>query len=207
MTDQIEPTGHTVRIVVWEVPPTVECGASFSVRVGVKCGSGCPTDGWSVEVRDADGATLAAATTGDDAWEQTDGLCQAQITLRAPSTEGLHEWEVRALPTAADPGHEHRAERLAVRAVPAPDCVLTVVALDQERQTPVEGAKVVAHPYRATTDEQGTARLELPAGAYRVFVSGKQYFPFRHDCEVRDTLTVKAELSIDRELSEEEVWV
>lgn len=207
MTDAIGSTGHAVRVVVWDVPPAVECGAAFNVRVGVKCDSGCPANGWSIEVRGHDGEILAAAITDEGTWEQTDGLHAARITLRAPSSAGLHEWEVRVPAPAVEPPHGGGAARLGIRAVPVPDCLLTVVALDQESQAPVPGAKVVAHPYRGTTDERGTARLRIPAGTYRVFVSGQQYFPFRRDCEVAGALTVTAELAVDREFSNEDLWV
>ena len=82
-----------------------------------------------------------------------------------------------------------------------------MVAVDLESQTPVEGAKVVAHPYRTLTDAQGRAELRVPGGAYRLFVSGKQYFPFRHDCDVTADVTVRAELAVDRELSDDDIWV
>ena len=32
---------HATRIVVWDVPPAVECGAPFRVKVGVKCAAEC----------------------------------------------------------------------------------------------------------------------------------------------------------------------
>ena len=201
---EVQP--HGTRIVVWNVPATIECGETFSVHVGVKCSSACRPDGWTVEVRDHEGETRASATTSSEPWPHTAGLHYAQVELRAPDTEGLYTWEVRGPANALDVPHADGVGRFGVRAVPAPVCLLTVVAVDLERQTPVEGAKVVAHPYKAVTDEHGVATVRVPEGEYRLFVSGKKYVPFRSDCDVTADVTVRAELAVDRELSDADIW-
>ena len=83
---------------------------------------------------------------------------------------------------------------------------MTIVATDAERRTPVEGARVVAHPYRTVTDERGAATLQVPAGQYRLFVSGKGYAPFRLDGEVKSDTTIRAALVQDVELSDADIW-
>ena len=111
--------------------------------------------------------------------------------------------------SAAEPGagaHTGGRARFGVRVVPAPECRVTVVALDAESRTPVEGARVVAHPYRAVTDERGTAELQVPAGEYRLFVSGRGCIPFRFDGAVTADTTIRAELEQDRELSDADIW-
>ena len=112
---------------------------------------------------------------------------------------------------AADPGgaanpHTVGRARFGVRVVPAPECCVTVVALDAASRTPVEGARVVAHPYRAVTDERGMAELQVPAGEYRLFVSGRGCIPFRFDGAVTADTTIRAELEQDRELSDADIW-
>ena len=205
LTHEIEL--HSTRIVVWEVPATIECGETFSVKVGVKCSSECRLDGWTVEVRDHDGSTRASAVTSKRPWRDTVGLHYVLVELNAPDSEGLYTWEARAsVNNLTEVRHAEGIARFGVRAVPAPDCVLTVVAVDVESQVPVEGAKVVAHPYRTFTDEQGMAKVRVPAGEYRLFVSGKKYFPYRSDCDVKADLTVKADLAVDRELSDADIW-
>jgi hypothetical protein len=83
---------------------------------------------------------------------------------------------------------------------------LTVVAVDVESHAPVEGAKVVLHPYRTFTDERGVAEVRVPQGEYRLFVSGKKYFPFRSECDIEADVTIRAELALDRELSDADIW-
>ena len=110
---------------------------------------------------------------------------------------------------AAEPGagtHTGGRARFGVRVVPAPECRVTVVALDAESRIPVEGARVVAHPYRAVTDERGMAELQIPAGEYRLFVSGRGCIPFRFDGAVTADTTIRAELEQDRELSDADIW-
>jgi hypothetical protein len=87
-----------------------------------------------------------------------------------------------------------------------PGCLLTVVAIDGESQTPVAGAKVVLHPYKTFTDERGVAEVRVPQGEYRLFVSGKQYFPFRCECDIEADVAIRAELFVDRELSDADIW-
>ena len=202
--DNAEP--HDTRVVVWDTPPAVERGKRFAIRVGVACSSKCRPAGWVVEVRDHEGERRATTTLGDDPWPGADALYHAEVALVAPDAEGLHTWEAKALTGAPAVAHAAGSSSFGVRVAAAPACILTVVALDAQSETPVEGARVVAHPYRAVTDERGVAQLRVPAGEYRLFVSGKRYIPFRFDGEVRDDTTIRAELAQDVELSDADLW-
>jgi hypothetical protein len=51
------------------------------------------------------------------------------------------------------------------------------------------------------------ARVRVPAGAYTLFVSGKKYFPFRSDCDLKADVTIRADLAVDRELSDADIWI
>ena len=200
----VEP--HSPRVVVWDVPATIECGQGFSVKLGVKCSSECRPDGWTVEVRDQGGKKRATATLGDEPWPGTAALFYTELDLSAPDTEGLHAWEAKARVDGLHIPHAESVALFGVRVVPTPECALTVVAVDAESQSPVEGAKVVVHPYKAFTDERGVAEVRVPEGEYRVFVSGKNYFPFRSDVEMKTDVTIRAELALDLELSDVDIW-
>ena len=134
------------------------------------------------------------------------------MDLSAPDTEGLYAWEARG--SGGRPGYLPHAECIAsfgVRVVPTSECLLTVVAIDDVHETgssptPVKGAKVVVHPYKAFTDERGVAEVRVPKGEYRLFVSGRNYFPFRSDGEVKTDVTIRAELALDPGLSDADVW-
>ena len=204
-TAGIEP--HDTRVVVWAVPATIECSETFSIKVGVKCADECRTDGWTLEVRDHEGERQAIATTHDEPWADTTELHYAEVTLTAPATEGLHTWEASAPVNALDIPHTDGITRFGVRTVLKPEHCITVVAVDAKTQTPVEGAKVALHPYRTLTDEHGVAEVRVPQGEYRLFVSGKKYIPFRHDCAINADVTIQASLVEDRELSDADIWI
>jgi len=41
---------------------------------------------------------------------------------------------------------------------------------------------------------------------YTLFVSGRNYFPFRTNNEVKKDLTIRAELVLDEGISDSDVW-
>ena len=200
---------HSTRIVVWDVPVAVEPGAAFRVKVGVKCAAACSSAGRLVEIRDAEGRVLASAPVGDVAWPGTSALHYAEIELQAPSVEGLHAREAVVVAAADDARaltHEVASAPFQIRAARTPQCRLKVIAVDARSRAPVPGAKVVVHPYHALTNADGIAELRVPKGAYRLFVSGRDRFPFRSDGEIDSDVTIQAELDEDFGPSDAELW-
>jgi hypothetical protein len=201
---------HATRVVVWDVPVAVAPGAAFRIKVGVKCAAECSSAGRRIEIRDPDGQVVASGIVGDEPWAGTAALYHAELELRAPSVEGLHARD--ACVVAADDGpargaaHDAASARFQIRAAQAPECLLRVVAVDARSHLPVQGAKVVVHPYHALTNAHGVAELKVPRGAYRLFVSGRDRFPFRSDGEIEDDVTIQAELDEDFGPSDAELW-
>ena len=197
---------HRTHVVVWDVPAAVERGEAFNIKLGVKCSSECAPDGWMLEVRDDAGRKLARTPVSDGPWTGTAALYYAEVALRAPDKEGLYAWEAAAQMTDLDVPHTESQAGFGLRVVARPECLLTIVAMDRESQSPIAGAKVVVHPYRAATDARGVAELRVPKGEYRVFVSGRNYFPFRDDHEIDADMTIRAELDVDVGPSDADVW-
>jgi hypothetical protein len=197
---------HSTRVVVWDVPVAVEPGAAFRVKVGVKCAAECSSAGRLVEIRDAGGRVVASGSAGQVPWFGTSALYHAELELRAPSVEGLHVCEAVVAAAMGDLTHEAASARFHVRAVRAPECRLKVIAVDARSHAPVPGAKVVVHPYHALTNADGIAELRVPKGAYRLFVSGRDRFPFRSDGEIDSDVTIRAELDEDFGPSDAELW-
>lgn len=201
---------HATWLVVWDVPAAVERGARLRFKVGIKCAVECSAAARRVTIRDSVGRELTSAAVGNAPWPGTAALYCAEVELPAPATDGAHAWEAAvgeaaaATPSAA--AHTAATLSFQVRVVPAPECVVTIVAVDAASRAPVRGARVVVHPYRAVTDAQGVAEVRVPKGAYRLFVSGRDYFPFRSDGEVRADVTIRAELAADRGPSDAELW-
>jgi hypothetical protein len=194
------------------VPGAVPCGDVFSFKAGIKCSADCPPDGWAITVRDHEGRTLASRPPSDDPWPGPDALFHVEFELRSPSVVGVFAWQVlspaieQALSDDVVMVHSDSAAAFTVRTVPEAECSLTVFAVDRAAQRPVAGVKVVAHPYRTTTDERGVAELLLPRGRYRLFVSGNGFFPLRLDGELHADQEIRAELELDREPSDAELW-
>lgn len=201
---------HATRIVVWDVPPAVECGTAFKLKVGVKCAAECGGAARRVEICDEQGQSVASAVVGDVPWAGTAALHYAELELKAPATEGLQAWEARAAEVidvaTGEATHAAASAGFRVRAVRPPECLLKVVAVDARSRMPVPGAKVVVHPYHALTNADGIAELRVPKGAYRLFVSGRDRFPFRSLGQIDADLTIQAELDEDFGPSDAELW-
>jgi hypothetical protein len=200
---------HATRIVVWDVPSAIECGAAFRVKVGVKCADECRVPEWRVEIDDADGRAVASAPLSDQPWPGTSALYYADLELPAPPDAGLYAWRATVRPVLDEAGQETHAGALAhfnIRAVPAPECEVKVIAVDARSRAPVPGARVVIHPYRALTNAEGVARLRVSKGSYRLFVSGLERFPFRADGIIDGDVTITAELDEDLGPSYAELW-
>ena len=200
---------HATRVVVWDVPVAVAPGAALRVKVGVKCAADCSSAGRLVEIRDSDGQVVASGPVGDVPWPGTSALYHAELELRAPDAEGMHPREAFVVASGDDAGgaaHDAASARFQIRAVRPPECRLKVIAVDARSHAPVPGAKVVVHPYHALTNADGIAELRVPKGAYRLFVSGRDRFPFRSDGEIDADVTIQAELDEDFGPSDAELW-
>lgn len=203
---QLTVKAHTTSIVVWDVPTAIVAGETFCFKLGVKCSSECGPAGWTFQVNDEHGEPVAAGKLGDEPWAGTAALFYAEVEARAPQAEGLHDWNVTAPGPDLTIPHEHQTARFGVRSVPQPTCIITVEAVDQASHSPVKGAKVVVHPYRAFTDDNGRAQLRVPQGGYTIFISAARHVPYRTDGEVMDDILIRAELILERELTEAEIW-
>jgi hypothetical protein len=161
-------------------------------------------------VRDERGVVVGSGSIGDVPAPGTTALYFAEIALQAPRAEGAHAWDA-GVPAVVDDAtgattHSAASARFQVRAVPVPECLLKVIAVDARSRAPIPGARVVVHPYRALTNLDGVAELRVPKGAYRLFVTGRDRFPFRSDGTIDADLTIEAELDEDLGPSDAELW-
>ena len=197
---------HRTNLIAWEVPSVIGCGEIFNVKLGVKCSSGCQPIGWFFCVHNQDGIEQTNVLVGNDLYVGTDSLYYAACELKAPEETGLYNWVAKVKLEDSDNVHEESIAIFRVRVLPEPDCLLTVIAVDIETDVPIQGVQVLAHPYRAFTNDNGVAEVKVPKGAYTLFVSGKNYFPFRSSNKVTKDLTIRAELVFDEGVSDSDVW-
>ena len=192
------PHPHAVELTVWDVPPTTASGERFTVSVGARCSAGCDLGGRELTIFDHNGLRAGTVKLGDDVWPATEALYFAQVEVSAPLEAGSHQWKAKIAGWETEPPHTSCSFPLLVRVVPAADCVVTVKAVDKERQTPIAGARVVMHPYRAVTDDGGIARVRVARGQYDILVSGSRYLPTCVNVDVTADMISSAELDADR---------
>ena len=188
---------HEVQLNVWDVPSAIVAGERFKFMVGVKCSAGCNLAGREFGIFDREGCHHSAANLGHDIWPGTDALYFAEVAVEAPPMAGDHHWEVRTAACCSDLPHAAGSFGVTVRVVSPPDCEVTVEAVDREKQTPIKGVRVVMHPYRATTDQNGIAKVKVTKGRYDMLVSGSKYVPVGIAVEVTTDIITRAELDVD----------
>jgi hypothetical protein len=194
---------HAASMNVWGLPSAIAAGERFSFKVGIKCSAGCKLTGRPLRIFDHEGAQVGASSLLDAVWPGTSALYFAEVEAQAPLTTGDYQWQVKT--TAADSGVPHAAGSFtfAVKVVSPPDYEVTVEAFDREMQTPITGAHVLLHPYRALTDERGVAKVKVAKGRYKLFVSGFNYIAYENIIDVAGGVTTRAELSMEPEEQED----
>ena len=205
------PVAHAVSVVAWDIPSAIVVGETFRMKVGIKCADECDLANTEFGIFDHDGTQVAARMLPAERWPGTTGLHVTEIDLQAPATEGLYTWTVRgpSAPLGTNPSttlaasgedeaaHVEESITFGVRVVGRPDFLVTVETVDVSDQSPLSGARVVMHPYRAVTDEHGIAKVRVAKGAYKLFVSQTRYVTFGLPIEVEGDMTARAELYVE----------
>jgi len=188
---------HTTHVVAWDTPSAVVVGERFRIKVGIKCSSACDFMNRQFGIYDHEGAQVARSTLAGGRWPGTSGLYGAEVELEAPARAGLYTWSVRAEGSDAAMPHAEGSISFGVRVVGHPECRVTVEAVDKDTQTPLTGARIVMHPYKALTDEGGIAEVCVEKGAYMLFVSQTRYLTFALPVEVTADMRTRAELELE----------
>jgi hypothetical protein len=190
---------HAASVNVWGLPSVIPAGERFSFKVGIKCSAGCKLAGRALSITDHDGAQVAAAKLCDNVWPGTGALYFAEVEAQAPRTPGDFTCQVTAPAFEQSVPHAAGSCCFVVRVVAPPDHEVTVEAFDGDTQTPIKGAHVLLHPYRALTDERGVAKVKVAKGRYTLFVSGFNYIGHERIIDVMSDVTARAELAVEPE--------
>jgi hypothetical protein len=194
---------HATSVNVWGLPSAIAAGERFRFKVGIKCSAGCELAGRPLSVLVDEGVQVGAAGLRDDVWPGTSALYFAEVEAQAPHATGDHEWRVETPKSEAGVFHAAGSFGFTVKVVSPPDHEVTVEAFDSETRTPIAGAHVLLHPYRALTDENGQAKIKVAKGRYKVFVSGFQYIAYHGVIDVTGDVTARAELASEPEGQED----
>ena len=194
---------HATHVNVWGLPSAIAAGERFGFKVGIKCSAGCPLTGRALRIFDHDGALVGSASLLDDIWPGTTALYFSGVEAQAPLTTGDYEWEVRTAASEQGVPHAAGSFTFTVKVVSPPDYEMTVAAVDSAKQTPINGAHVLLHPYRTSTGEAGIAKVKVARGRYKLFVSGFNYIPYASNIDVAGDVTVRVELAVEPEGQED----
>ncbi len=190
-------TPHATYVVAWDVPSDIVVRRRFRMKVGIKCSHACRLANSGFGIYDHEGKEVAVGTLPEEHWPDTVGLYVAEVELEAPVSEGLYTWSARHLQSAVAIPHAESSIDFGVRVVADPEYLVTIETVDKVTQTPLSGARVVIHPYRAVADEHGVARVRVAKGAYKLFVSQTNYLTFGVSVDVAADITARAELDLE----------
>ncbi len=219
MTDDAQAP-HPTSVAVWGAPSPVAAGSRFTVTVGVRCAAACPLAGQPVVVRDETGRNVGHGALGAEPRAGTRALYAATVTMTAPREPGVHTWTaafpaLEAAPPEAPPGgpepprHEAATCTFSARTVEPPGITVTVTVLDRDTASPLGDADVHVGVYRASTDARGEARVEVPAGAYDLYVRRPGYTPYTEPVTVTgDTALRVATVRVSAaDFDDDQVWM
>jgi hypothetical protein len=195
---------------VWDIPSPLVINRPFKVKVGVKCSAMCRLVGQVVEVRDESGTRMGQGRLDDTPWPGTAALYVAEVNLVGPAAEGTSVWTASfANPELALP-HSEASAAFSFRTAMAPEHKVTVKVTDKDTDAPLEQVHVRLGSYRASTNAQGLAILELPTGMYELdaWKVGYDDTPPR-TLEVGADLVVHVEtgLTLEKNPDDEQVWM
>ncbi len=145
---------HATSVNVWGLPSAIAAGERFRLTVGIKCSAECKLAGRPLRIVDDEGAQVGVGSLTDDIWPGTSALYFAEVEAQAPLTPGDYRWQVETPEPDVSVPHAAGSCTFTVKVVSPPDHEVTVEAFDSEKQTPIEGAHVLLHPYRALTDRE-----------------------------------------------------
>ena len=109
----------------------------------------------------------------------------------------------------AAPGHVAARCTFSLRTVEPPENTVTVTVVDQDTETPLAAADVHLGVYRASTNAEGKARVQAPAGEYELYVRSPGYVPYAAPVTVAGdaALHVAPARVSEADLDDDQVWM
>jgi len=194
---------HEASLAVWDVPSRAVMASRFKVKVGAKCSAGCQLAGREIEVRDQTGASVALETLGDAPWLGTSALYWTDVDLAAPAAEGVHSWSVKI---SMAESHGQASTNFSFLTVKPPEHSVTVNVIDRDTKVPVQDVAVRLGVYRASTDENGLAKMETAKGIYDLIIHKANYETLPSAVEVSGDVNVQVEIVFAPKAIEDSYW-
>ena len=190
--ENVDAEQHKTSLAVWDVASPLVIGRSAKIKVGAKCSAGCQLTGHEIEIHDQTGITVARAGLGAGLWAGTSGLYWVELEFLAPPVAGTHTWAVTSV-------HGDAFSNFTFITVPPPDRTLTIRVREKRTQAPLADAEVRLGVYRATSDDQGLVKIELPKGSYTLSVWKVGYEHFSRALDVTHSRTIDVAIDVEPE--------
>jgi hypothetical protein len=200
---------HATSMAVWDVPSPVVLKSTFKAKVGVRCSAGCRLAGQRVQVCDGLGRQICESELDKTSWPGTVGLCVAEVDLRAPGTEEVVEWVAKFASGQSMVPHNETSLAFTFRTVKPPEHRVTVHVVDKNDRVPLAEVEVRLGVYRALTNEQGFAVLDVPTDTYDLDVGRVKDKTLPSTVEVDRDLEIHIEAmsSPEGNWDDERVWM
>ena len=187
-----EADKHETSLAVWDLASPLVVNRSARIKVGAKCSAGCRLANHEIEIQDQSGETIARVRLGPEPLPGTTGLYWAEPDFLAPAQVGTHTWAVAC-------AHGDALSYFSFITVPPPDHSVSIRIRDKTTQAPVRDAEVRLGVYRATSDDQGRAALEVTSGERSLTVWKLGYEHFSTAVDITSTRTIDVEIDIEPE--------
>jgi hypothetical protein len=194
---------HALTLAVWDLPSPVVIGRPLALKVGAKCSHGCNLTGATVEIRNDAHTIVGSARMGPTRWDGTSALYWTHVELTGPDAAGPACFTAAI---AAVEGHLHQGVSSTFRfiAVNPPEHVVTLTVTNKD--TGVAGAEVRVGPFRAATNEEGMASIELPSGTFELTAWKAGYDAASTSVHVAERVNVELAL-VAEPVAEEPYWM
>ena len=112
-------------------------------------------------------------------------------------------------PTRSATPHAAARATFGFRTTGPPEHRVTVTVLDRDTGAPLRNVEVQLGVYRASTGEDGQARIEAPAGRYNLYVRKAGCAPHAGSVAVHGDVTVRvaAAPTSDTDLDDDQLWM
>jgi hypothetical protein len=188
---------HDPHLNVWDIPSAITAGDAFSFHVGLNCSCGCNLANRDFVVRDQQGTVVASGRLGETIWPGTSALYFAEVRAVAPADISLHQWMVESAGGNSGIAHSPASLAMHVLTVAAPDHEIRIEAVDRDSGAPLKGIKLIMGPYRATTGEDGVARMRVVADHYVLHASGLHCMPYRDHLDATGPVKLRILMAVE----------
>lgn len=136
-------------------------------------------------------------------------LYETEVTLNAPTKDGVYIWTV--IFTAGETVTQHRdaSTTFSFRTTQPPEHRVIVKINEKDTEESIQNVQVQLGVYRTSTDEQGHASLEVPKGRFDLELWKVGYKPHLEAVEITENLTIGVTLARIHKAGadDEQVWM